>query len=219
MGINKLRNKVYRFRLKRKFPKSIIHDEAMVDCISWLCDYSVIFRNVELMNTVLGAYSYVQSNSVICNAEIGRFCSIASGVNIGLGVHPTHMVSSNPVFYDNAQPLPRFFVNERLFEEVLPRTTVGADVWIGQGALIKAGVMIGVGSVIGAGSIVTKNIPPYTIAAGNPCKKIRSRFSEEITARLIASEWWMLSDEILMKLAPYFKEPALFLDKFDSLKC
>lgn len=211
MGINKLRNKVYRFRLKRQFPKSIIHDEAMVDSLSWLGDYSVIFRNGVLMNTVLGAYSYVQSNSVICNTEIGNFCSIASGVNIGLGVHPTHMVSTSPVFYDNAQPLPRFFVKERIFKEVLPRTMIGADVWIGQGALVKAGVTIGVGAVIGAGAIVTKNVPPYTIAAGNPCKPIRNRFPGEKINKLIDSKWWLYEDDILYDLAEKFNDIDNFI--------
>jgi len=219
MLVNKFKNIAYRLRLRRRFPKCIIHKGAIADSFCYLGDYSVLFRDTVLMNTVLGAYSYVQSETLICNAEIGRYCSIASRVNIGLGGHPTHMVSSNPVFYDNAQPLPRSFVNARIFTEYLPRTIIGADVWIGQGVLVKAGVTIGVGAVIGAGSIVTKNIPPYTIAAGNPCKQIRPRFSEDIISRLIESEWWMLSDERLMKLASYFIDPLIFLDKLDSQKC
>ena len=50
---------------------------------------------------------------------------------------------------------------------------IGDKVWIGGDVKIKAGVTIGEGSVIGAGSVVTKDIPPYTIAAGNPCRVIR----------------------------------------------
>jgi len=46
-------------------------------------------------------------------------------------------------------------------------------VWIGAKAMILKGVVIGEGAVIGAGSVVTKNVPPYTIVAGNPAKIIR----------------------------------------------
>jgi maltose O-acetyltransferase len=51
---------------------------------------------------------------------------------------------------------------------------IGEDVWIGGGAVICPGVTIGDRSVIGAGSVVTKNIPADVIAAGNPCRVIKS---------------------------------------------
>jgi len=53
------------------------------------------------------------------------------------------------------------------------------DVWIGAKAVILKGVTIGKGSVIGAGSVVTRSIPPYSVAVGNPAKVIRSRFTSE----------------------------------------
>ena len=56
------------------------------------------------------------------------------------------------------------------------------DVWIGYGALILSGVTIGQGSIIGARSIVTKDVPPYSIYAGN--KVIRKRFPDEIIQKL-----------------------------------
>ena len=49
------------------------------------------------------------------------------------------------------------------------------DVWIGAGSIILTGITIGKGSIIGAGSVVTKNVPPYTIVAGNPAKVIKKR--------------------------------------------
>ena len=53
------------------------------------------------------------------------------------------------------------------------------DVWIGAGTIILKGVTIGRGSVIGAGSVVTKSTKPYSVNAGNPCREIKMRFTEE----------------------------------------
>ncbi len=50
---------------------------------------------------------------------------------------------------------------------------IGADVWLGGGAIICPGVTIGDGAVIGAGSVVTRDVPPESVAAGNPCRVIR----------------------------------------------
>ena len=50
---------------------------------------------------------------------------------------------------------------------------IGDNVWICTGALILPGVTIGAGSIIGAGSVVTKDIPPHSLAVGNPCRVIR----------------------------------------------
>ena len=180
---------------------------------------AVLFRDAALINSSLGAYSYIQSGSVVRNAEIGKFCSIASNVSIGLANHPMHMVSTSPVFYDNAQPLPKFFINSCIYAETLPRTIIGADVWIGQGVMIKAGVTIGIGAVIGAGSIVTKDIPPYTIAAGNPCKNIRLRFTEEFVTRLISTEWWRKNDSELELITNLFAEPLKLLEALEKSKC
>lgn len=52
---------------------------------------------------------------------------------------------------------------------------IGNDVWIGSRVIILPGVTIGDGAIIGAGSVVTKDVPPYSIFAGNPAKFIRER--------------------------------------------
>lgn len=52
---------------------------------------------------------------------------------------------------------------------------IGNDVWIGTHVCINQGVTIGDGSVIGAGSVVTRDIPPYSIAVGSPCRVIGRR--------------------------------------------
>ncbi len=51
--------------------------------------------------------------------------------------------------------------------------TIGNDVWLGGNVVVLPGVTIGDGAVIGAGSVVTRDIPAYCIAAGNPCRVLR----------------------------------------------
>ncbi|RQX11516.1 galactoside O-acetyltransferase [Micromonospora arida] len=57
--------------------------------------------------------------------------------------------------------------------------TIGDDVWVGTRAVILHGVTIGRGAVIGAGAVVTRPVPPYAVAAGNPARVIRLRWPVE----------------------------------------
>lgn len=217
MFISLLKKKINDKFLRRKFPLSVIYQGVSLDKKSILGINTVLFQGASLFESQVGNYSYVQRNSVINNTEIGPFSSIAGGVTIGLAIHPTNMVSTSPVFYDNKQPLPHFFVNRQIFSENLPRTTIGADVWVGQGVLIKAGVKVGVGAVIGAGSIVTKDIPPYAVAAGIPCRVIRRRFEDDICQKLVESKWWLSDESRLHALSFYFQDAKSFLKKIDEL--
>lgn len=53
------------------------------------------------------------------------------------------------------------------------------EAWIGGGTIILTGVTVGRGAIVGAGSVVTKNVEPYSISAGNPCRLIKMRFTEK----------------------------------------
>ena len=64
---------------------------------------------------------------------------------------------------------------EQGFEEERP-VYIGNDVWIGDRVLILPGVHIGDGSIIAAGAVVTKDVPPHSIVAGVPARKIKDRF-------------------------------------------
>ena len=202
---------VSRWRLRRRFPLAVIHAGAMVDGSSEIGPYAVVFPEVRLLGSSLGRYSYVQRHSALYNTDVGPYCSIADDACIGLGAHPTTLVSTSPVFYDASQPLPRFYVKGCHFPEVLPRTQVGADVWIGHGAMIKAGICIGPGAIVGAGAVVTKNVLPYAIVVGNPCRQIRFRFSDDVCRRLVESRWWELDEARLERLVPMFSDPHALL--------
>jgi virginiamycin A acetyltransferase len=119
---------------------------------------------------------------------IGRFCQIAHGVRF-ITASANHAMSGLTTF-----PFPVF--DSTMIEAYkatftgLPDTVIGHDVWIGHGALILPGVRIGSGAIIGAGSVVARDVPPYTIVAGNPARTIRLRFSAETIARMLDIAWW-----------------------------
>jgi len=53
--------------------------------------------------------------------------------------------------------------------------TIGKEVWIAMGVMILPGVTIGDGVIVGAGSVVSRDLPPYTVAVGNPCRVVKKR--------------------------------------------
>jgi virginiamycin A acetyltransferase len=78
-------------------------------------------------------------------------------------------------------------------------TIVGNDVWIGHEALIMPAITIGDGAIIASRSVVTKDVPPYTIVAGNPAKVIRHRFDDQTIGHLLEIQWWNWPIEVINK--------------------
>ena len=128
----------------------------------------------------IGRNSYVGEFSHISQyVEIGNFTSIGNLCTIGAHSHPLDKLTTFP------------FV-ELLKGSGYKGTTIGSDVWIGSNSVILAGVTVGHGAVIGAGAVVTKDVPPYAIAVGNPAKVRRYRFEPELIAALLETRWWDL---------------------------
>ncbi|GAL30930.1 chloramphenicol acetyltransferase [Vibrio variabilis] len=69
-------------------------------------------------------------------------------------------------------------------------TTIGNDVWLGYDVTVMPGVSIGHGSIVGAKSVVSSDIPPYSVAVGNPAKVVKARFTQEEQAILLDLAWW-----------------------------
>ncbi len=116
----------------------------------FFCDYGT---HIEV-----GKNFYANYNCTILDVakvKIGDNCQMAPNVSIYTAGHPIHPVSRNSAY------------------EYGKEVTIGDHVWIGGNTVICPGVHIGDNVVIGAGSVVTKDIPDWSLAAGNPCRVLR----------------------------------------------
>lgn len=195
-----------------------IHQSAQVKTAKF-GKYTDIAERVILREVTIGDFTYLERNSECIYADIGKFCSIASNVRINALEHPMervtmHKISYRPNEYFRFQGVDQAFREHRQSR----RVTIGNDVWIGHGAVVLPGRSIGHGSVIGANAVVTKDVPPYTIVAGNPARVIRPRFDADIAARLIALAWWDWPIEKIFEVIPDMQtmDIAAFLDKWEG---
>jgi acetyltransferase-like isoleucine patch superfamily enzyme len=132
---------------------------------------------------------------------IGKFCSIAEGVVVFLGAnHRVDWFSTYPFGHIHDTTFPKV-QKDHGHPATKGDVTIGNDVWIATNAVIMSGVRIGDGAVIGAYSIVTKDVPPYTIVAGNPAKQIRKRFSDDVIHKLLELKWWDKSDSEINEIS------------------
>src|SRR3954467_3080221 len=115
----------------------------------FFCDYG---SHIHLGERVFFNFNCVVLD--VCRVTIGDFTLFGPAVQIYTPLHPLDAAT-------------------RRQEEFGKPVDIGADVWVGGGAIILPGVSIGARSVIGAGSVVTRSIPAGVFAAGNPCRVIR----------------------------------------------
>lgn len=179
--------------------------------------YVEIGRGSRIAHSEIGDYSYCDRYADIANATVGKFANIASFTRIGATDHPLHTASCHHFLYRSAdywedtEPDEAFFAHRKS-----RRAMIGHDTWIGHNAMIKPEVTVGDGAVVAAGAVVTRDVPPYTIVAGMPAKKIRDRQPAEIAARMIALGWWDWDHARLRAALPDFRAltAAAFLDKY-----
>jgi acetyltransferase-like isoleucine patch superfamily enzyme len=152
---------------------------------------------IVLSRSSIGDYSYLGKRCSIVYVSIGKFCSIASEVSIGLGGHPlAPFVSTHPAFYLR-RPEQGWTIADKDYRSEYGSSVVGSDVWIGHRAVIKDGVTIGDGAVIAAGAVVVADVPSYAIVGGVPAKLIRFRFPRDVVEFLLQFRWWDQDEEWL----------------------
>lgn len=120
------------------------------------CDYGY---NIKVGNNFYANYNLTILDCA--KVSIGNNCFIAPNVSILTAGHPIH-----------------FEIRNQEYEYAFP-ITIEDNVWLGANVVINPNVTIGENSVIGSGSVVTKNIPPNSVAVGNPCKVIKQITDED----------------------------------------
>ena len=188
---------------------------------------SVFLKNViTAPNIIVGDYTYYddaddpegfERNNVLFNYPefgdrliIGKFCQIASGTQFVMG-SANHRLSSVSTYPFNVFG-GAWEANTPPHLSQLPHkgdTVIGNDVWLGRECRVMPGVHIGDGAIIAAYSVVVKDIPPYTVAGGNPCRPIKPRFDMELTELLLRLKWWDFDSQTLVSFLPDLCNPDL----------
>lgn len=156
-------------------------------------------------NIIAGDYSYYDDDEGAENFEehvthhyefigdkliIGKFCAIAKGVEFIMN-GANHRMNSLTTYPFNIMGSGWEKCTPQLSDlPIKGDTVIGNDVRIGQNVTILPGVHIGNGAIIGANSVVTKDVPAYHVAGGNPARIIRKRFDDQTIDFLQQLKWW-----------------------------
>ena len=133
-----------------------IADDEILIIQPFYCDYG---KQISVGKRFFANFNFTVLDEA--SVTIGDDCFIGPNVSIYTACHSTDPVERN---------------SRREWAEPV---RIGNNVWIGAGTIVLGGVTIGDNTVIGAGSVVTRNIPPHSLAAGNPCRVIREITEED----------------------------------------
>ena len=199
-------------------PEPRIHPTAELKSCR-LGRYTAIAERTVLREVAVGDFSYFERNAEAIYTDIGKFCSIAANTRINALEHPleratTHKITYRPNEYFRYLGIDQGFREQRRQK----RVAIGHDVWIGHGAVVLPGVKIGNGAAVGANAVVTRDVGAYEIVAGAPAKRIRPRFTPEISARLEALAWWDWPLEKLFEAIPDMQKMDIvkFIEKWSG---
>ncbi len=204
--------------MKRQFPDK---DAAFPNpAIPSLCYIKNVVKNPRI---IIGDYTYYDDPEGAERFEdhvthfypfigdrliIGNFCAIARGVNFVMnGANHRMDCATTYPFYIMGGDWGGMIAPVKDELPLKGDTVVGNDVWIGQNVTVMPGVHIGDGAIIGTNSTVASDVPPYSIAVGNPARVVRRRFEEETVSLLLKLRWWDLPIEEVDALIPVLTTP------------
>jgi len=160
---------------------------------------------VKAPNIIVGDYTYFDDRrngpenfeeyNVLYNYDFskvklvfGKFCAIAAETRFMMtGDHKLDGFSTFPFpIFQNGWESAYEITDLPVKGDIL----VGNDVWFGYDSLVKGGVTIGDGAIIASRAVVVKDVPPFSIVAGNPAKVVKMRFDDKTIERLLQIAWW-----------------------------
>ncbi len=145
-------------------------------------------------------------------SKIGKFCSIGNNMS-GVGPnHPMEFITTHPILYNKNRG---FIVTNKTVLSKNDKVIIKNDVWTGDNVTILPGVIIGDGVIVGAGSVVTKDIPDYAVAVGNPARVIKYRYEQHIIDKLLKIKWWDWDDMKIKDNIKYFYNIDDFMKKYE----
>ncbi|EGT3617197.1 CatB-related O-acetyltransferase [Clostridium perfringens] len=184
MILNKIKNIIKLYKQKKIWRKNNSHNDTNINKITDLDKIIVGKKTYGPLNV----YTWGDYREKL---TIGNYVSIANDVKFILGGnHRYDTLSTYPFRVILGVNGSEAYSNGEI--------VIGDDVWIGMNSIIISGVSIGKGAVIAAGSVVTKDVEPYSIVGGNPCKLIKYRFDKELIEKVSEIDLDEFSDEFLI---------------------
>ncbi len=173
----------------------------------------IAYGSIIMGDVKIGRYTRINAKSHLQTCRIGSCCAIAGRLIVRDTNHSTGHLNMQEYFQKTV-----LSSNVKIVGHAKGEVVIGNGVWIGDSVILLSGVHIGDGAVIGAGSVVTKSVPPYAIAVGNPAKVIKYRFENEVIKVLQNIDWWNWNKNKLEKNRSLFEKDFTGMTAMEAQK-